>query len=167
MIPKKSGVWSRNKKTANGECLSWCYECVYCFALSFTHIKLIAYKWGHLLFSDHYMEFMLRRVRKGTLFHQHKWTWAIDRSECHVLHGVLWKNFVRSAKKRWRKWNENPKQTVISMILGLLNWPDTTRKQLKIHFAGISHGYDEWRDYDNERNYFPFVRLEKMFFPAE
>ena len=44
---------------------------------------------------------------------------------------------------------------------------DTTRKQLKIHFAGISHGYDEWRDYDNERNYFPFVRLEKMFFPAE
>ena len=44
---------------------------------------------------------------------------------------------------------------------------DTTRKQLKIHFAGISHGYDEWRDYDNERNYFPFVRLQKMFFPAE
>ena len=44
---------------------------------------------------------------------------------------------------------------------------DTTRKQLKIHFAGISHGYDEWRDYDNERNYFPFVRLEKMFFLAE
>ena len=44
---------------------------------------------------------------------------------------------------------------------------DTTRKQLKIHFAGISHGYDEWRDSDNERNYFPFVRLQKMFFPAE
>ena len=44
---------------------------------------------------------------------------------------------------------------------------DTTRQQLKIHFAGFSQGYDEWRDYDNERNYFPFVRLEKMFFPAE
>ena len=44
---------------------------------------------------------------------------------------------------------------------------DTTRKQLKIHFAGFSHEYDEWRDYDNERNCFPFVRLEKMFFPAE
>ena len=44
---------------------------------------------------------------------------------------------------------------------------DTTRKQLKIHFVGFSHEYDEWRDYDNERNYFPFVRLEKMFFPAE
>ena len=41
---KKSDVWSRNKKTANGECLSWYYECVYCFALSFTHIKLIAHK---------------------------------------------------------------------------------------------------------------------------
>ena len=42
------------------------------------------------------------------------------------------------------------------------------RKQLKIHFVGFSHEYDEWRDYDNERNLdFPFVRLEKMFFPAE
>ena len=40
----------------------------------------------------------------------------------------------------------------------------TTRKQLKIHVVGFSH-YDEWRDYDNKRNYFPFVRLEKMLFP--
>ena len=44
---------------------------------------------------------------------------------------------------------------------------DTTQKQLKIHFVAFSHKYDEQRDYDNERNYFPFVRLEKMFFPAE
>ena len=44
---------------------------------------------------------------------------------------------------------------------------DTTRKQLKIRSVGFSQEYDEWRDYDNERNYFPFVRLEKMFFPAE
>ena len=44
---------------------------------------------------------------------------------------------------------------------------DTTRKQLKIHFVGFSHEYDEWRDYDNERNYFPFVRLEKKFFPRK
>ena len=44
---------------------------------------------------------------------------------------------------------------------------DTTRKQLKIHFVGFSHEYDEWRDYYNKRNYFPFVRLEKMFFPKE
>ena len=44
---------------------------------------------------------------------------------------------------------------------------DTTRNQLKIHFVGFSHEYDEWRDYDNKRNYFPFVRLEKMFFPEE
>ena len=29
---------------------------------------------------------------------------------------------------------------------------DTTRKQLKIHFAGFSHEYDEWRDYDDKRN---------------
>ena len=44
---------------------------------------------------------------------------------------------------------------------------DTTRKQLNIHFAGFSHEYDEWREYDDKRNYFPFVCLEKMFFPAE
>ena len=44
---------------------------------------------------------------------------------------------------------------------------DTTRKQLQIHLVGLSHECDECRDYDNKRNYFPFVRLEKMFFPAE
>ena len=44
---------------------------------------------------------------------------------------------------------------------------DTTRKQLKTHFVGFSHEYDEWCDYDNERDYFPFVRLEKIFFPEE
>ena len=38
---------------------------------------------------------------------------------------------------------------------------DTTRKQLKIHFVGFNDEYDEWREYDNKRNYFPFVRLEK------
>ena len=39
---------------------------------SIFHIKLIAHKWGHLLFSDHYMECMLQRVRKGIVFHHHK-----------------------------------------------------------------------------------------------
>ena len=40
---------------------------------------------------------------------------------------------------------------------------DTTRKQQK----RFSHEYDEWRDYDNKTNYFPFIRLVKMFFPEE
>ena len=53
-----------------------------------------------------------------------------------------------------------------SCLVGVIE-VNTTRKQLKIHFLGFSHGYDEWRDYDNERNYFPFVRWKKMFFPAE
>ena len=44
---------------------------------------------------------------------------------------------------------------------------DTTRKKLKIHFVGFSQEYDKWRDYHNKRNYSPFVRLEKMFFPEE
>ena len=39
------------------------------------------------------------------------------------------------------------------------------RKQIKIHFVGFSEEFDEWRAYDCERDYFPFVRLEKMFLP--
>ena len=39
---------------------------------SIFHIKLIAHKWGHLLFSDHYMDGMLQRVRKAIVFHHHK-----------------------------------------------------------------------------------------------
>ena len=39
---------------------------------SIFHIKLIAHEWGHLLFSDHYMECMLQRMRKGIVFHHHK-----------------------------------------------------------------------------------------------
>ena len=84
----------------------------------------------------------------------------------HVLHGVLWKNFVSSAKKRWRNGNEKRK-TDRDLYDVEVSEVDTTRKQLKIHFVGFSHEYDEWRDYDNERNYFSFARLEKIFFPAE
>jgi len=40
-------------------------------------------------------------------------------------------------------------------------------KTAKIPFVGFSHEYDEMCVYDNKRNYFPFVRLEKMFFPKE
>ena len=44
---------------------------------------------------------------------------------------------------------------------------DTTRKQLKIHFVGFGHEYDEWRDYDNKRNDFLFVTFawKKKVFP--
>ena len=45
---------------------------------------------------------------------------------------------------------------------------DTTRKQLKIHFVGFSHEYDEWRDYDNERNItFPSFAWKKCFSPRK
>ena len=36
---------------------------------------------------------------------------------------------------------------------------------MKIHFVGFSEEFDEWRDYDYQRDYFPFVRLKKMFLP--
>ena len=76
--------------------------------------------------------------------------------------------FCRLREKRWRKWNENAKPRGINddddndvEVVEV----DTTRKQLKIHFEGFSHEYDEWPDYDNERKYFPFVRLEKNVSP--
>ena len=50
-------------------------------------------------------------------------------------------------------------------MLRLLRWIRLENSENS--FRGFSHEYDEWRDYDKERNYFPFVRLEKMFFPAE
>ena len=46
-------------------------------------------------------------------------------------------------------------------------WSGYDAKTAKFHFVGLSHEYDEWRDNDNKRNYFLFVRLEKMFFPEE
>ena len=66
--------------------------------------------------------------------------WAIDGSEFHVLHGVLWKNSVCSAKKRWRKWNEKRK-TDRDLYDVEVSEVDTTRKLLKIQFVGFSHEY--------------------------
>ena len=39
------------------------------------------------------------------------------------------------------------------------------RKQIKNPFVGFSEEFDEWRNYDCGRDYFPFVRLEKMCLP--
>ena len=91
------------------------------------------------------------------------YAWAIDRSECHVVHGVLWKNSVSSEKKMEKVERQRKKERDLYDVEVIE--VDTTRKQLKIHFVGFSHEYDEWRDYDNERNYFPFVRSEKNVFP--
>ena len=90
----------------------------------------------------------------------------MDGSEFHVLHGVLWKNSVSSAKKRWRKWNEKRK-TDRDLYDVEVSEVDTTRKQLKIHFVGFSHEYDEWRDYDNEKKLLSLRSLGKNVFPAE
>jgi hypothetical protein len=38
---------------------------------------------------------------------------------------------------------------------------------LKIHFVGYSDKFDEWRDYDNEGEYFSFIRLEKAYIPGQ
>ena len=44
---------------------------------------------------------------------------------------------------------------------------DKEREQLKIHYVGCKEQFDEWRDYDCEGNYFPFLRVEKLLLPDE
>ena len=89
----------------------------------------------------------------------------MDRSGCLVLNGVLWKNSVSSAKKDGESGTKTQNRQGFVWCWGY--WSGYDGKRAENAFRGFSHEYDEWRDYDNERNYFPFVRLEKMFFRAE
>ena len=61
-----------------------------------------------------------------------------DRSECHVLHGVLWKKCGSFAKKKMEK-VERKRKTDRDLYDVEVIEVDTTRKQLKIHFVGFSH----------------------------
>ena len=38
---------------------------------------------------------------------------------------------------------------------------DRQNKRIRIHFKGYDARFDEWRSYDQEGEYFPFVRWEK------
>ena len=38
---------------------------------------------------------------------------------------------------------------------------------MKIHFVGYGSEFDEWRDFDIDSDQLPFVRLEKIMFPAK
>ena len=38
---------------------------------------------------------------------------------------------------------------------------------MKLHFVGYSEEFYEWRDFDSEGSYFPFVRLENIYVPGE
>ena len=53
------------------------------------HIKLFAHKWGHLLFSDHYMECMLQGVRRGITIHHHKRSTETNVMSCTVCCGRI------------------------------------------------------------------------------
>lgn len=43
---------------------------------------------------------------------------------------------------------------------------DKAKKRLKIHFVGYSDKFEEWRDFEVEEYYFPFIRHEKNFVPS-
>ena len=59
------------------------------------------------------------------------------------------------------------KRRKINKTLDEVNFVDMNkeRKQIKIHLVVFSEEFDEWRNYYCERDYFPFVRLEKIFLP--
>ena len=44
---------------------------------------------------------------------------------------------------------------------------DKEKKCMKIHFVGYGSEFDEWRDFDIDSDQLPFVRLEKIMFPAK
>ena len=42
---------------------------------------------------------------------------------------------------------------------------DSERKLVRIHYKGYDSRFDECRPYDNDQEYFPFVRYEKLHVP--
>ena len=88
-------------------------------------------------------------------------------TEANVVSSTVFCGRILSAPRKKDGEVEPKRKTDMEFYVVEVVELDTTRKQLKIHFVGFGHEYDEWRDYDNERNYFPFVRLEKMFFPEQ
>lgn len=38
---------------------------------------------------------------------------------------------------------------------------------MKIHYKGFSEEADEWHEYEDKNNFFPFARLERLFIPQD
>ena len=131
-IPKKSGVCSRNKKpqTAN----AW----VGIMNVSIVHIKLIAHKWSRtfaLQWSLHGVYATARAQRYCVSPSQINMGDQPKRMSCPPRRFVE-DSSVSSAKKWWRKWNENAKQTEISMMFWGY-WSGYDAKTAKNSFRGI------------------------------
>ena len=101
---------------------------------------------------------MLQRVRKGTYYVSSSQINMGDRPKrMSCLPRRFVEEFCQLREKTMEK-VERKRKTDRDLYVVEVVKVDTTRKQLKIHFVEFSHEYDEWRDYDNKRNYFPFVR---------
>ena len=102
-------------------------------ATSFKHsFHSLAYQthcpqWGHLLFSDHYMECMLQSVRKGIGF---TITNIHERStEVNVMSSAMFCGRILSA----------PRQTGICMMLRLLKWIRQENSQKFISWDSVTN----------------------------
>ena len=84
---------------------------------------------------------MLQRVRKSIMFYDQN-----KHGHSHVLQGFLWKTSVSSTKRTEMEKVERKRKTDRDLYDTEVVEVDTMRQQLKIHFVGLSHEYDEWRD---------------------
>ena len=69
---------------------------------------------------------------------------------------------VYEAKKKKKKSGKDNQLYEIEIMA-----VDKEKKKVKIHYKGFSEEADEWREYEDENNFFPFVRLERLFIPQE
>ena len=108
------------------------------------------------------MECMLQRVRKVSCF-----TIKINMGNMSCPPRLFVEEFCELHEKKMEK-VERKRKTDRALYDVEVVELETTRKQLKFHFVGLSHEYNGVIIiYDNESIYFPFVCLEKMFFPKE
>ena len=121
------------------------------------HIKLRTFA-----LSDHYMTYKLLRVRAVINLQCDRQT------ESYVMSSAtrFVEEYCQPGDLKPEKSQRKPKMDKNLYEVEVVE-VDTARLRLKIRFVGFSEEYDECRDFCNERNYFPFVRLEQMFYADE
>ena len=85
----------------------------------------LVFKWSQTQvysYQTHYMECMLQRLRKSIVFHPHNINMGHGPKRMSCPQRRFVEEFCQLREKRWRKWNQNAKQTGICMMLRLLKW---------------------------------------------
>ena len=70
----------------------------------------------------------------------------------------------KSDKPEQKRYKPNNDKTLYNIEVTEV---DKENKRLKIHYVGYCDSYDEWREYDGDEEYFPFIRQEKRNLPTK